>query len=158
MKFEDIQHRTIDDAGCAIWQGGTANGHPAMRHGGKTQYVRRLLWEGSHGPIPPGSVVHCTCSTPGCVEPSHAELKTRSELGKKLGAEGKLSGITRIAAIARAKRKTYAKLTQQDVDAIRASTDTTYALGKQYGVSQPHISAIKLYKTWRDFSSPWAGL
>lgn len=41
-----------------------------------------------------------------------------------------------------------AKLTEADVLAIRASTDTHRALGVRYGVSGPCIHAIKVRKTW----------
>lgn len=41
-----------------------------------------------------------------------------------------------------------AKLTQADVDAIRASTETQVALGKRYGVRQATISRIILKQAW----------
>jgi hypothetical protein len=42
-----------------------------------------------------------------------------------------------------------AKLTEDDVRAIRASRETTRALGEQYGVSQVAIVFIKNRKTWK---------
>jgi len=40
--FTDIQHRTIDDAGCAVWRFSCCNGHPAMRKDGKTMLVNAI--------------------------------------------------------------------------------------------------------------------
>jgi hypothetical protein len=158
MRFEDIQHRTIDDAGCAIWQHSCSNGHPSMRYQGKTQLVRRVLWEALHGPIEAGKIIRCTCGSKKCVNPEHFEITTYKKLGKELGAVGVMSGPIRSAAIARAKRKTSAKLTQAAVDDIRTSNETTVTLAKKYGIAQSHASRVKRQQAWRDFSSPWAGL
>jgi len=60
--------KTIDDAGCMVWQGACCNDHPAFRIGKKTLLVRRYIWEQTHGRgIPAGHVVHVTCDTPRCV-------------------------------------------------------------------------------------------
>ena len=158
MKFEDIQHRTIDDAGCAIWQGSCGNGYPTMRHHGRVSLVRRVLWEAANGPIPTGMIVHCTCGAQKCVELSHMELTTRGAVAKKMGAMGVLGGIARRAAIARTRRAKHAKLTEQDVAEIRLSEAPTAAQAVRYGVSPTHINRIKAHTVWRDFSSPWAGL
>ena len=45
--------------------------------------------------------------------------------------------------------KPKAKLTEQDVKAIRASNATTRALAEHYGVSQVAIHFIKTRKTWK---------
>jgi hypothetical protein len=158
MTFDDIKHLTRDDAGCAVWLHYCCNGHPAMRHDGKTQLVRRLLWSSIHGPIPGGRIVRCKCGTPKCVNPECLELTTRKKLAKELGAIGLMSGQKRSAAIARAKRKTHGKLTQEAVDAIRSSSEKTDVLGARYGISAAHVSKVRIGKSWRDFSSPWAGL
>jgi hypothetical protein len=157
--LEKLMARTKDDAGCKVWQGGCVNRtHPAINTTGGVKLVRRLVWAAANGPIPAGKIIRCTCGTPKCINPECLELTTYKKLGKELGAIGVMSGPTRSAAIARAKRKTQSKLTQESVDAIRSSSETTVALGERYGISQAHVSKVRMNKAWRDFSSPWAGL
>jgi hypothetical protein len=49
--------------GHLLWTGALANGYPAVKHEGKTVYVKRIMWEEVNGPIPEGAVVISTC---GC--------------------------------------------------------------------------------------------
>lgn len=155
--LERIKARIIDDAGCEIWQGCTANGHPFIRtkEGGKL--VRRIVWHAANGPIPAGKIIRCTCETPNCVSLECLTLTTHGKLAKEMGAIGLMSGQKRSANIAKAKRKN-AKLTEQCAREIRQSNETIATLSKRYGIAESNISRVKLGKIWRDFSSPWAGL
>jgi hypothetical protein len=47
--------------GHLLWKGGLANGHPAVKHQGRTVYLKRILWEATHGPIPGDLVVVSAC-------------------------------------------------------------------------------------------------
>jgi hypothetical protein len=157
--IDRIKARTHDDAGCAVWGGACVNRtHPAINTSTGIKLVRRLVWEAANGPIPAGKIIRCTCGTPRCVNAEHLELTTFKKLGKELGALGFMSGQKRSAKIASTKRKTHSKLTQEAVDAIRASSETTAVLGERYSITQAHVSKVRLHKVWRDFSSPWAGL
>lgn len=64
--------RTPD--GHTLWTGALANGYPAGKHEGKTVYLKRLIWEETHGPIPEGFVVTSTCGERTCIEPGHLAL------------------------------------------------------------------------------------
>lgn len=64
--------RTAD--GHLIWTGALANGRPATKHEGKTVYVKRLIWEQEHGPIPDGMVIVSRCGERTCIEPTHLAL------------------------------------------------------------------------------------
>ena len=50
--------------------------------------------------------------------------------------------------LARGERAGLAKLTERDVRAIRASTETQVAIAKQFGVTQAAVSCIRLRQTW----------
>lgn len=156
--FTDIQHRTRDDAGCAVWRFSCCSGHPAMRHEGKTMLVRRVIWQDEHGEIEPGKIIRMTCETPKCVNPEHMTLTTFQKLAKQMGALGKMSGPIRSAKIAATKRDKYAKLTPADVHEIRSSDAKGRDMAKKFNVDEKHISRIRLNHCWRQFSSPWAGL
>ena len=43
-----------------------------MRHNGRPQSVRRILFEAMHGQLQPGERVYRQCSDPRCVNPQHA--------------------------------------------------------------------------------------
>lgn len=156
--FTDIKHRTQDDAGCAVWRYSCCNGHPAMRHEGKTMLVRRAIWQDEHGDIQPSKIVRMTCDTPKCVNPEHMTLTTFQKLAKEMGALGKMSGPIRSAKIAATKRAKYSKLTLEDVHEIRTSDATGRAMAAKFNVDEKHISRIRLNHCWKQFSSPWTGL
>jgi hypothetical protein len=65
--------------GCIYWTG--ANGgrskHGSVKHFGRNTKVHRVMYEHAIGPIPPGNIVHHTCETENCVNPSHFGLTLR---------------------------------------------------------------------------------
>ena len=84
--------RTPD--GHTLWLGALANGYPAGKHEGRTVYLKRLIWEQMHGPIPEGNVVISSCGERTCIEPSHLALgppgrypSVRNSLGRYTRAE-----------------------------------------------------------------------
>ena len=82
--------RTPD--GHLLWIGGLANGYPAVKHQGKTVYVKRLVWEEAHGPIPEGAVVISVCGERTCIESSHLALSTPGRYVSVRDALGRYSG------------------------------------------------------------------
>jgi hypothetical protein len=156
--FERLIGKTVDDAGCAVWQLSCINGHPATRIGKKTVLVRRAIWEDLHGKIEPGKIVRMTCETEKCIDPDHMELTTYQRLAKQLGALGIMSGPIRSAKIADTKRAKYAKLTAEAVREIRSSPESGRAMAKKFDVDEKHISRIRLNHCWKDFTSPFSGL
>ncbi len=66
--------------GCLIWTGSVAKGrashnhHPHVRIGERMHYVRRLIWQREHGPIPEGMCVKNACGQDCCVAPEHIRL------------------------------------------------------------------------------------
>ena len=157
--LDKLASRIQEDADCMLWLGGCCNGHPSIRHDGKSVLLRRILWEERNGPIPAGHIVRVTCESVKCVNPDHIHLTTRKKLGKELGAIGIMSGPVRSAAIARTKRVGHqAKLTLEAVRDIRNSTERGRVLALRWGVSAGHISKIQKHQAFRDFTSPFAGL
>ena len=150
--------RTTEDGDCLIWQGACCNGHPAHRHNGPTVMVRRTLFTELLGPLK-GRMVRMTCSTPLCVNPEHIQAVTRQQIAADLGKQGVMGGLVRSASIQRTKRLIgITRLTPMDVHRIRTSNETGVALAAALGVSQAHVSKVRLHKAHRDYSSPFAGL
>jgi len=156
--LERLSNLYEEDGACLVWKGGCCNGHPAMRKNGKTVLVRRVLWQELKGEIPPGHIVRMTCECKKCIEPAHMVCTTHQKLAKQMGAMGIMSGPVRSAAIARAKRKTHAKLNDEAVIVIRGSDELGRVLADRFGVTQSYISKIQKHKARREFSSPFAGL
>lgn len=153
-----LADRTQEDGACLIWKGACCNGHPAIRKAGKTSLVRRVVWEELNGEIPAGHIVRMTCECKKCIEPAHMVCTTHQKLAKQMGALGLMSGPVRSAAIARAKRKTHAILSDAAVADMRSGKEFGYVYAERHGVSAGHVSKIQKHKAWREFSSPFAGL
>ena len=160
--IDTIRARCVEDGDCLRWQGAAVGGrHPSMPHGTKRgALVRRLVWEATHGPIPPGKIIRCTCGTPLCVAVEHLKLTTFAKLGKELGAVGLMSGPIRSANIAAAKRAgSQAKLSQEAVRAIRESGERGTVLAARYRISEATVSKIRKHQVRREFAgNPWQGL
>lgn len=154
-----LARHTVDDAGCLRWTGPTVNGkHPRLQGGRKTLLIRRAVWVDAHGRIPPGKVLRCTCETPLCVEVSHLRLMTYREIARTCGL---MSGDARSARIAAAKRAgPQAKLTDAQVQEIRASVEPGKVLADRFGVTGSLISRIRRGECRREYGlrDRWAGM
>lgn len=131
--------RSMQQGDCRVWTGAS---HPVgygllriSKH--KLVRVHRYVYEKAYGPIPDGMFVLHRCDVPACFTLEH--LWVGSHLDNMRDAVSK----------GRAKYTGCAKLTTDDVIAIRASHDSQNALARKYGVSQATISSIILRKTWR---------
>lgn len=103
--------------------------------------AHRFSCEIHHGPPPvQGNIVLHSCRNKECVNPRHLRWGTHSD---------NESDKVRDGTARKHEKHNLAKLTWEDVNEIRSSTDTQVSLAKRYGVGQPHISSIKLNKVWR---------
>jgi hypothetical protein len=142
--------------GCWLWTGSRQYGH---RYGlttvaGKTRLAHRVAWELTNGPIPDGLYVCHRCDNPPCVRPDHLFLGTPSV--NNLDAVAKRHNIHAAAPerLARGERVNTAKLTEDDVRAIRARAaagGVTYRqLADEYGLRDVKgIYLIVNRRTWR---------
>ena len=80
-----------------------------------------------------------TCDNPWCVNPDHLWRGTNQDnMEDKIAKDRHNKGITHGRA----------KLTEDDVYAIRESDETNEVLGAKYGVHPAHISNIQTGKAW----------
>lgn len=154
--------RCVECGDCLLWQGamgGSGTVTPSTSIGKKRYYVRRLMWEKKGlGPAPADKGVRATCGEARCVAPKHLQLTTKSESGKRAGAAGKFSTISRIQRLAATKQATQSPLTWDQVREIRDGTDRLKDAAERYGVSIHTISKIRRGIAWRDYSNPFAAL
>lgn len=108
---------------------------------GKMRTAHRASYEIFIGPIPDGDQVLHTCDTPSCVNPKHLFLGSNQDNVDDRVAKGR-------SARAACERNANAKLTPEQVEAIRSDPRSQRVIGEAYGVTQTNVSAIKRGVTW----------
>lgn len=121
--------------------------------------VHRLSWELHNGPIPDGMLVCHHCDVRNCVRPEHLFLGNYSDNAVDMVRKGRagLAGDRhwsrqRPDAVLKGQDNPYAKLSTEQVLAIRAQSDagaSRVQLAAEYGVSASSISQIALRRSWR---------
>lgn len=138
---------TVPEAGCWLWAGPrTVSGYGVARANASSVRAHRLSWQIHKGPIPTGAVVCHKCDTPLCVNPDHLFLGSQAENVRDRDLKGRASqGAKHSASIA----GLVAKLTPEQVVAIRADTRRNVDIAADFGVTKENISSIKRNETWR---------
>lgn len=131
-------------SGCTEWIGALDHrGYGKMRVGNKLVGTHRVAWELEHGPIPEGMVIMHTCDNPRCIRVSHLKLGTQADNMRDKRDKGR-STI--------GERNSHAKLTRDDVIAIRAAHsggESQLSIALRYGIDRNHVSNIVLRNRWK---------
>jgi len=107
-----------------------------------SRFAHRIAWVMANGDIPDGLLVCHTCDNRKCVNPAHLFLGTASENGKNAGSKRRICGT-------RGEKHGRAKLTEEDVKAIRLDTRILRVIAEAYGVSNVTIFDVKTFKNWK---------
>ena len=127
-------------SGCLEWTGAvTGFGYGQATRFGKPFLAHRLAYQTHVGPMGDLAVCH-KCDNPKCIEPTHLFLGTVADNNNDKIQKGRQ---------AHGERSGGAKLTADQVRAIRQSDKTNAALGREYGVEPSNIGAIRNRKSWR---------
>jgi hypothetical protein len=97
-----------------------------------TTTAHRVSYQIHKGPIPKGMFVLHRCDNPPCCNPAHLFLGTHAENMADMATKGRRA----------------IKLSKETVTAIRASSASSRALGREHGVSKTTIRRIQLGKAW----------
>lgn len=158
--LKKIESRCEEVGDCLEWQGHiSAGGSPRIYHDSRMQSARKLMLQAHCKPseVPLKHKLVCTCENHRCVNADHIAIVPLAKFVRDRLVPG-TNHLLRSAKIAKARRKS-AKLTADDVAAIRASDEADHILAERYGVSRSHVSGIQARTKWRDHSvSPWAGM
>lgn len=132
--------------GCWNWTATTrgSNGYGQIGEGGqggRNLSAHRVSWEIHNGPIPDGMFVLHRCDNPLCVNPDHLWLGTIAE--NNADRERKGRGADR-----RGEKSTTAKLTTEQVLAIRSDHRPQRIVAEAYGIRQGHVSRLKNGTRW----------
>lgn len=130
---------------CWLWMAGilVTAGLPTygmMWVGKQNQAAHRVSWQIHFGPIPDGLFVLHRCDNMPCVNPAHLWLGTQLDNMRDRSAKGR-APIGEKAGLAR--------LTEEQVRAIRLDMRSNSALGRTYGVHRKTIEYIRIRRTWK---------
>lgn len=131
------------NSGCWLWSGcvnkdGYGLVHDASQNT-RNVLAHRASWKSHNGPIPFGLCVLHRCDVRSCVNPAHLFLGTRTENAADRNAKGRTQ---------RGEMQGGAKLTRQQIDAIRADPRRQRTIAADYGITQAHVSSIKTGRRW----------
>lgn len=114
------------------------------------QSARSVLFSLANGRrLSQHSVIRMRCNNYRCVHEDHFYIIPRTHQAKEQSKRGELQTKRRKVAVTRQARQR-AKLTQEDVYAIRASHDSSRVEAKKYDVSSATINAVRRGRLWAD--------
>lgn len=163
--LESIHARCIPAEGdCLIWQGATTTGKgrplPNIKHNNGTNGSgRKLVMElaRKRKPSPQHTLVVHTCGNRLCLNPDHLRWATVSEV-RQQAALNRPADLLRIRRIASTSRAARSRITWEQAQTIRASTEPLTKMSQLYGISVATASNIRRGITWRDYTTPFTGL
>jgi hypothetical protein len=141
--LDDLKLRTTlggPDGTCWEWQAAKIKGYGVVSVGGRKHRAHRGALEMHSGPIPDGLWALHRCHNRPCINPDHLYAGTVLDNNRDTDAAGHKP---------RGESASWAKLTEGDVAAIRASDDTNAALARRYGVTPTAIFKVRNNLSWR---------
>lgn len=145
-----VDQSSIVRDGCWLWAGGgKGNGYGSFVLNGRTVPAHRAAFILFNG-VGPGKLDVCHhCDNRACVNPDHLFLGTRLENMQDCKRKGRTARGARLGS-RRGEDGSAAKLTWNDVRAIRASDAPAKQVAAQFGVTNDNINRIRRHDTWRE--------
>lgn len=149
--WRQIDRRGKDD--CWPWVAKSKiDGYGVIGKGGRSAgkiLAHRAVWESVNGPIPKGDGYHGTvvlhsCDNRLCCNPAHLRLGTQADNVRDMDAKGR-----RVAVLRHGTEHHMTKITEDDVRAIRASSEPRKVLAERYGMTEAGIKTIRARRTWK---------
>lgn len=133
------------DSDCWAWIGPkAAGGYGCIWHDGRLKKAHRVSYRLNIGQIPSGLCVCHSCDNRRCVNPAHLFAGTHAENNADRDAKGR----TVLGRKHFGSEHVNAKLSEDDVAAIRSARDTQRAISARFGVSRSLVGLIRQGKRW----------
>ena len=130
---------------CWEWIGGRHHkGYGVACADGKAIQAHRMAYELVFGPIPAGLFVCHKCDNRACVRPDHLFLGTNDDNMADMAAKGRA-----VKHPMPGEAHPFARLSNESVRAIRASSEPGVVLAKRYDVRASVISNIRHRRAWK---------
>lgn len=128
----------VDPAECWPWpKAKNSKGYGIFhRVGAPSKLAHRAVWEATHGQIPDGLCVCHHCDNRACCNPTHLFLGTHDDNMKDMVAKGR-------------RGRGNAKLTDDQVRAIRAANGTQKSIALMFGIDDSSVSDIRAHRSWK---------
>lgn len=140
--FFAARSKVNDETGCLEWTRHIdRRGYGTLKHKQKHRFAHRMMWEYKFGPIPEGMNICHKCDNPKCLNPNHLFVGTTQDNVSDKMVKGRFKPVT-------GERNGCAKLTADQIEAIRLDPRPQHVIAKDYGISQSNVSLIKQGKTW----------
>ncbi len=159
MTLADLLARTRACGDCMEWTGPVHRNRcnaPIFNRGERKFYVRREVAHLS-GKLIAGRCVTAACRNQLCVNPDHLRVVSRAVIQRRTAASGAWTGMHIKMKVAAAKRSV-SKLSQEDVRAIRESSDPVPELARRYGISEAYTYMILRHQSRIEYETPFVGL
>lgn len=136
------------DSPCWEWTGSLSRrGYGRMGTGPSRISAHRLAWTLAHGD--PGHLLVChRCDNPKCVRIDHLFLGTDADNVRDCIAKGRRRVTPPTPPGFKGEAHPCARLTEEQVNAIRAATGTHKDIADRFGVSRQHVGSIRGGKKW----------
>jgi len=144
--WDKVDQRRPND--CWEWKASVtkSNGYGQFGIDRRTVGAHRVAYFLGTGEQPTGLHVLHQCDNKRCCNPAHLFLGTQQDNSDDYAAKGFGPNLGHDQV---GQRNGNARLTENEVRAIRASDDIQRIIAARYGITQVMVSRIKLRKAWR---------
>ena len=142
------------NSGCWLWLGSWSpkTGYGRFRMNSDAtmalDLAHRASWRLHRGDIPSGRLVCHKCDNRACVNPDHLFLGTHADNSADASRKGRLRWKGP-RDLPKGENHPMARLSKEDVLAIRSSDEKGADLARRFAVSQNNISRIRKNTIWR---------
>lgn len=136
----------VTESGCWLWAGAAQRtGYGNFWNGKRYECSHRASYRMFVGDIPDGLWVLHKCDVPCCVNPWHLFLGTPKDNSMDMASKGRnRNGCKTVRGI----KHPFAKLTDEQVIAIKQSTFTNKQTALKFGINESTVERIKSGRAW----------